>query len=515
MAKITFRIWLLIIVVALSLISIFSLPPIFLEKGVVVKSIEKNSTIFEQGLRPGMVIININNQNIETFEDYTNAMNSFTESITDEKAKLEITTKEAQFVNLFSDKVVDEIIVEEIPNTRIKTGLDLQGGSRALVKADISLNEEQLNDLISVSEQRLNVYGLSDVKFFKVIQSTGEKLMGVEIAGSSPEDLENLIAQQGKFAAKIGNETVFIGGNKDITHVGRTGQDAIITECFEVEGGEVCNFRFIIFLSEEAAQRHADITDKLEINGSYLSKQIDFFIDEVKTSSLNIGSDLKGNVATQIQISGSESGTTRKEAIDNTKLEMKKLQTILITGSLPYKLEIVKLDRISPRLGEQFTKQILFAGLFAVIAVSLLVFIRYKKIKASLALIGVSLSEVLIILGVATLIGWNLDLPSIAGIIAAIGTGIDSQLVILDEARDKHESIKQRIKKALFIIVTAFTTTFVALIPLTGFLGFMGIGAASAGLLKGFAITTLIGITTGVLISRPAFADIARQLEGD
>lgn len=515
MAKITIRIWILIIVVGLSLISIFSIPPIFLEKGLIVRSIEQNSTIFEQGLRQGMVIIQINNQPIETFEDYSKAMESFVESITDEKAKLEIITKEAVFVDLFSEKVVDDIVVEEIPNTRIKTGLDLRGGVRALVKADVQLNEEQLNDLISVSEQRLNVYGLSDVKFFKVTQSTGEKLMGVEIAGSSPEDLENLIAQQGKFEAKIGNQTVFVGGNEDITHVGRTGQDAIISECFEIEGGEACNFRFVIFLSEKAAQRHADITDQLAVNGSYLNQTIDFYIDEIKTSSLNIGSDLKGNVATQIQISGSESGLTRKEAIDNTKLEMKKLQTILITGSLPYKLEIVKLDRISPRLGEQFTKQILMAGLFAVISVSLVVFIRYRKIKASIALISVSLSEVLIILGFATLIGWNLDLPSIAGIIAAIGIGIDSQLVILDEARNHHESIKQRIKKALFIIVTSFTTTFVALIPLTGFLGFMGIGAASAGMLKGFAITTLIGITIGVLISRPAFADIASQLESD
>tara|TARA_Y100000310_G_scaffold341858_1_gene442493 strand:+ start:3815 stop:5473 length:1659 start_codon:yes stop_codon:yes gene_type:complete len=552
MAKITFKIWLLIAVVGLSLISIFSLPPIFLEKGVVVTSVEKNTTIFQEGLRQGMIITKINDQDIETFQDYTSAMESFansipektetletnstlnetetletnstlnetetleTNSIPNEKAKLEIITKTTDIVSLFSPEIINHIVVKEIPSTRIKTGLDLQGGARALVKADVSLTEGQLNDLISVSEQRLNIYGLSDVKFFKVTQSTGEKLMGVEIAGSSPEDLENLIAQQGKFEAKIGNQTVFTGGDEDITHVGRTGQDAIISECFPLENQqEACNFQFVIFLSEQAAQRHADITDQLSLNGSYLNQTIDFYIDSLKTSSLNIGSDLKGNVATQIQISGSEIGITRKEAIDNTKAEMKKLQTILITGSLPYKLEIVKIDRISPRLGEQFTKQTLLAGLFAVIAVSLIVFIRYRKIKASIALITVSLSEVLIILGVATLINWNLDLPSIAGIIAAIGTGIDSQLVILDEAQDKNESIKQRIKKALFIIVTAFTTTFVALIPLTGFLGFMGIGAASAGLLKGFAVTTLIGITTGVLISRPAFADIASQLESD
>ena len=511
--KITFKIWILIIAVALSLISIFSIPPMMFEKGVAITSVEQDSTIFQDGLREGMTILSINGQTIESIEDYATALAPLNNLGEDETQKLIITTDKIEIINLFTSQIIEDISVEEIPSTRIKTGLDLRGGARAFIKADVPLNDVQLDDLIAVSEQRLNVYGLSDVKFFKVTQSNGENLMGVEIAGSSPEDLEELIAKQGKFEAKIGNETVFIGGDKDITHVGRTGQDALITECFEVEGGEACNFRFTIFLSEEAAQRHADITDELTINGSYLSKKLDFFIDGQPTSSLNIGVGLKGSVTTQIAISGSGSGTTHNEAIESAKLEMKKLQTILITGSLPFKLEIVKIDKISPNLGDEFTKQIMMAGLFAIIAVSILVFIRYKKIKVSLALVTVSLSEVLIILGVAALTKWNLDLPSIAGIIAAIGTGIDSQLIILDEARDKHESMIQRVKKALFIITTAFATTFVALIPLTGFLGFMGIGATSAGLLKGFAVTTLIGITTGVLISRPAFADIAKQLE--
>ena len=508
--KITFKIWILIITVALSLISIFSIPPMIFEKGVLVTSVDQNSTVFQDGLREGMKILSINGNIIESMEDYALALDGLKDN---ETQKVIIETKNLEIIDLFDKEIIKDISIEEIPSTRIKTGLDLRGGARAFIKADVPLNEVQLDDLIAVSEERLNVYGLSDVKFFKVKTSSGENMMGIEIAGSSPEDLEELIAKQGKFEAKIGNETVFIGGDKDITHVSRTGQDALITECFKIQGGEACNFRFSIFLSEEAAQRHAEITDKLTINGSYLSKKLDFFIDGQATSSLNIGVDLKGSVTTQIAISGSGSGETRNEAIKAAELEMKKLQTILITGSLPFKLEIVKIDKISPNLGEQFTKQIMIAGLFAIIAVSLLVFVRYKKIKVSLALVTVSLSEVLIILGVATLVNWNLDLPSIAGIIAAIGTGIDSQLIILDEARDKHESISQRIKKALFIITTAFATTFVAMIPLTGFLGFMGIGATSAGLLKGFAITTLIGITTGVLISRPAFADIARQLE--
>lgn len=513
--KVTTRVWVLIVFVLLSLISIFSIPPTIFEKGVIVKSVAADSTAFADGLREGMVIKEINGEEITSLSDYSDAVSFLSDFTGEETAKLVIQTKDAEIIDLFGQSFIKDVAVKEIPPTRIKTGLDLQGGSRAFVKADVPLSDSQIEDLISVSEQRLNIYGLSDVKLFKVTTSSQENLMGIEIAGATPDDLKDLISKQGKFEARIGNETVFVGGDEDITHVGRSGQDAYISECFESGGGEACNFEFVVFLSEKAAQRHADITRNLEVNGSYLSKTIDFYVDDILTTSLRIGVSLKGNVATQVRISGSGEGPTRQEAIENAQKEMKKLQTILITGSLPYKLEIVKIDQISPNLGEQFTKQILMAGIFAVIAVSAIVVVRYRKIKVSLALLSVSLSEVIIILGVAALIGWNLDLPSIAGIIAAIGTGIDSQIIILDEARDKFESIRARIKKALFIIVTAFTTTFVALIPLTGLLGFMGIGAASAGLLKGFAVTTLIGITTGVLITRPAFADIARQFEGN
>ena len=65
-------------------------------------------------------------------------------------------------------------------------------------------------------------------------------------------------------------------------------------------------------------------------------------------------------------------------------------------------------------------------------------------------------------------------------------------------------SIKERMKRALFVIVSAYLTGVVSLIPLYW---------AGAGLFKGFALTTIIGITAGVLITRPAFADIIKKLE--
>lgn len=515
--KINWKIWLLIIFVVLSILSIFinSSGILVLQDGVKVKSLDTGSELYEQGLRKGAIIEEINGQEIKNIEDYNNALQSFQNLEENETLRLEIKTKQSEIVGLFTNKILLDVVVQNLPSTRINTGLDLQGGARALIKADQPLTDQQLSDLISVSEQRLNVYGLSDVNFFKVTTSSGEKLMGVEIAGSTPQDLEDLIAQQGKFEAQIANQTVFTGG-EDIAHVGRTGQDSMVHSCKQSGEEWFCQFTFTITLTPEAADNYANITKDIPIsteNPEFLEEKIFFYVDDEEVSSLLINKNLRGSDATKHSIQGSGSGLTQQQAYEATKTEMKKLQTVLITGSLPFKLEIVKLDRISPRLGETFTQNILYAGLFAILAVSLFIFARYRKIKISLALISVSLSEVLIILGIASLINWNLDLPSIAGIIAAIGTGIDSQIIILDEARVKGESMKEQIKKALFIIMTAFTTTFVALIPLTGALGFMGIGAASAGLLKGFAVTTIIGISVGVLISRPAFAEIARRIE--
>jgi len=116
-------------------------------------------------------------------------------------------------------------------------------------------------------------------------------------------------------------------------------------------------------------------------------------------------------------------------------------------------------------------------------------------------------SEAIITLAIAALIRWNLDAPSIAGIIAGMGTGVNDQIVILDEAiSNKLISLKERIKNALFIILGAFFTIIAAMIPLFW---------AGAGMLKGFALTTIIGVSVGILITRPAFSEIVKKIVKD
>jgi len=494
------KIWLLIFFISASLLAIF---PLDFAKGVEITSVEEDSIAYNQGLRQGMIITNIDGNLINNFEDYKNSISKFP---TLENTKITINTDAGTFI-LFIDQN-PQMTVKDIPKTRIKTGLDLSGGARALLKAeDRELSPSELTDLIAVTEERLNVYGLRDVQIKPVRDLSGNNFMLIEIAGSTPDELEDLIGKQGKFEAKIGNETVFRGGDEDITYVARTGDQSGIFSCNPNQAGtQFCSFRFSISLSQLAAKKHADTTCQLGTNVSepqYLDKPLDLYLDDELVDSLFIGTSLRCSETTQIQISGSGSGATRDEAYDNALSEMKQLQTVLISGSLPFKLKIEKLDTLSPLLGKEFINAILLAGFAAILMVGLFVLVRYRNIKISLAVLLTSLSEVFIILGISALFSRSLDLPAIAGIIAAIGTGVDSQIIILDESKITTISPRERIKRALYIILGTYVTTLFALLPLLW---------AGAGLLKGFAITTIIGISAGVFITRPAFAEIVKKI---
>jgi len=507
--KLHWRIWVLIIFLMFSFLAIFvSFSPFAIsafEKGVLIKSVEKNSTEFNAGIRAGMIIKEINSKTMNEVLDYSNFISSINSDI--EEQKYTIVSDKGSFIFL-TDKSLT-ISVSSIPKTKLKTGLDLSGGARALIRpVNVTLSDAELNDLISVTSERFNVYGLKDVTIKSVKDLQGNNYMLIEIAGSTPSELESLVANQGKFEGKIGNITVFSGGKGDIAHVERAGQQAGIEGCSDVKDGAVCRFTFPITLTEESAKKHADVTSALGLdseNSEYLSEKLNLYIDDTLMDSLYISKDLKGRVTTQIAIQGSSAGLNQQEAFNEANANMKKLQTVLITGSLPYKLEILKLDTISPTLGKEFTKNLIILAVvvFAIIALALL--IKYRKIKITSAVVLTMFSEAFITLGVAALIKWNLDAPAIAGIIAGMGTGVNDQIVIIDESVSNAQiSLRERIKRAFFIIVGAFFTIVAAMLPLFW---------AGAGMLKGFALTTILSVLVGILITRPAFAEILRKIQ--
>jgi len=465
------------------------------------------------GLSNGLVLKKINGNEISNISEFENVINKLIE-----KKRVEIATSKRGYIYLSNEEPKINIGIARTSNIRL--GLDLEGGARVLLQPETngSVTDRQINDLIDVLENRLNVYGLSDLRIFPAsdLQSIFKaKYVVVEIAGATKEDVRELIGKQGIFEARIGEQVAFIGSKNDVPYVCRgDGSCSGVTNCDGNNQEYYCRFEFVIHLSGDAAKRHAEITNNLKVNKtegkeSYLEKSLDLYLDDKLVDSLMISSDLKGKETTEIMISGPGYGRTQEEAYNTALNNMNKLQTILITGSLPLKLNIIKLDNISPIAGQAFLKNSLIAGLIAMIVVSLLIFLRYRKIKIVIPIILTMLFEVIIILGISAAFRkfWVLDLAAIAGIIASVGTGVDDQIVITDELlkgqKDYVLNWKQRIKRAFFIIFCAYAVLSAAMLPLL---------FAGAGLLKGFAIATLVGVTGGVLITRPAYASIIEKI---
>src|SRR3989344_430497 len=428
------RIILLVIFIALSLIAIHPA----LSKGVAIRNVISNSSASIAGIpqpKPNVQpvarerILSVNNKPVNTIEDFY----KYTSGIPPNKSLQIKTTKGAYKLTTSEDL---GLRVYEAPTTNIRKGLDLQGGTRVLLQPEVKLNNFDLGVLIDNMKERLNVYGLSDIVIRDAGDLSGNQYIVVEIAGATEEEIKDLLAKQGKFEAKIGNKTVFRGG-QDIVYVGRSAQEARIEDCGSGGSQWSCRFSLLITLSQEAAQRQADATKDLSVvydqssqRSDYLSEKLELYLDDKKVDELNIAADLKGQALTQISISGPGVGTNLQEAQFSTAENMKRLQTILITGSLPVKLNIVKTDSISPVLGEQFINNAILMSALAILSVAVVVGIRYWKLIIAIPILITMLSEVIILLGVAAFIGWNIDLASIAGILVAIGTGVDDQIVI-------------------------------------------------------------------------------------
>jgi len=186
-------------------------------------------------------------------------------------------------------------------------------------------------------------------------------------------------------------------------------------------------------------------------------------------------------------------GSAKQQAAIN---EVKRIESILKGGSLPVQISLGSRTTLPPSLGQEFLRLSLIGIAGALIAISLLIGLKYRNIKATLPIVAISISELIILISI--LGSFTIDLAAMAGIIAAIGVGVDAQIVITDEILKKsEEDTDERIGHAFAIIKTNVIVASLSMLPLL-FSGLVEI--------IGFAISTILGSLLGYLLSRPAYA---------
>ena len=341
-----------------------------------------------------------------------------------------------------------------------------------------------------ILESKLNNLGMKEIP----IRTVGDDYILIDLAGVDITTAKDIAAKPGKFEIRIqvnGNVTEHVLYGTEITpglpEKQTNGQWAVT---------------FTLSDAGAAALRDAAIQYGAVTNPS--AHELIMLLDENEVYSAPLSPELARNI--QSVPVKSLSATTGIG--DDGQKKANELQIHLRAGALPVKVDVIGAGEVSAELGSRFKSQVLIAGLIALILVAIVVSLRYKQPNIVIPMLSTSFSEVIIILGFTVLVGFQLDLPTIAGIIAVIGTGIDHLIIITDEvlaggAMPPDKVYRSRLTKAFAIIFSAAATVLVAMSPLL----IMGFGA-----LRGFAVITIVGVLIGVFIARPAYAEVIQGM---
>ncbi|MEA2051393.1 MAG: preprotein translocase subunit SecD [Euryarchaeota archaeon] len=373
-----------------------------------------------------------------------------------------------------------------------------------------SVIPETRDETKRIIETKLNILGLADIK----PRTVGNNFILIDLAGVDIGTAKRIVGNPGKFEIRI--QTEGVGG--DIKKGQRLDEIANIS-AHVIYGSEGIESRSVGTMPErEKEDRPWGATFTLKEKGAVALRdaaieynatvdrenhELTMLLDEVVVYSASLSPDLA------IKMKDKPERRLRAETGlgDEGLKEAKELIIHLKAGVLPVNVNIIGSGEIPAYLGAQFKEGAAIAGLFALIFVTVVVFLRYREKKIVLPMFFALLSEVILILGFAAAIGWQMDLPSIAGIIAVIGTGVDQLVIITDEVlsggRSSKTMYRKRISFAFGIIFVSAATTIVAMLAL---------GLMALGTLKGFAIVTIVGLLIGIFITRPAYARIIEDI---
>jgi preprotein translocase subunit SecD len=349
-----------------------------------------------------------------------------------------------------------------------------------------------------VLENKINALGTKDAK---VNTLTGlnnvARYIRVELAGVDMKQAQEIVGKQGKFEIRVqttGNNTEHVLSGDAITSVQMPTQ--------EPAGSDKWGVGFT--LSDDGASAFQAAAIKYGATTDPDKHYLLMLLDNKTVYSAPLSKDLAGKLQTEKtrQLFAS-TGTGKAGTQQATDLEIH-----LRAGALPVDVTIAGSGGTSAPLGERYKAMALLAGIFALITVGFVIYYRYREPSIVLPMVLINASEVVILLGFIALIRFQMDLPTIAGLIAVMGTGIDQLVIITDEIL--HEGkvpspnlYLKRLARALTIIVAAAATVVIAMVPLA---------LMDLSTLKGFAIITILGVLVGVLVTRPAYGKVIMQI---
>lgn len=410
-----------------------------------------------------------------------------------------------------------EITVEDIQIDDFEDSLDNNDVQYDSVREGVT--EQTRQQAVRVLQTRIDAAGLSGGDVREVELQDGTQLILVEVPDLDREEAIELITRRGE----VRIDAYYFNESQD-QYVNRTGvltQQDFRTIGSPSQGDDVNPPHVPVTVEPEAAERFqndAVDTGVAQVGGS--TCQYDTAPQETQPCLLTV---VDGNVVYSAGMSPDLSQSMRSGEWSTSPdfilqtdsfSEAQDLSVNLQSGGLPAPMNIDEgeVSFVAPQQGEEFRFIALIVGILATLAVATSVSLRYGKPKIAGPMLLTAFAEVIILLAIAVVLSYPVDIAVIAGLVAVIGTGVDDLIIIADRIMggsnpaSSERIFDRRFKVALWIIMSAAGTTILALGPLA---------VLELRELQGFAIFTIIGVIAGVLITRPAYGDMLRFLYTD
>lgn len=170
------------------------------------------------------------------------------------------------------------------------------------------------------------------------------------------------------------------------------------------------------------------------------------------------------------------------------------LSVLLRAGALPAPLKIIEERTVGPDLGADAIRAGLYSVLGGLVMIMIYMIVSYGTFGV-FAVIALVLNLIMTIAALS-LLQATLTLPGIAGMLIAVGLAVDANILINERIREETKlgrsaiaSIDSGFKRAFATIVDANLTTMIKMTLLY---------ALGSGPIKGFAVTTSLGILTSM-----------------
>ncbi|WP_248908207.1 preprotein translocase subunit SecD [Halocatena marina] len=462
------------------------------------------------GLTAENAQFDINNSNIEQ-NIATNL------SVSRQDVTVQVQSQDGGTVEIFNPNVTKE----EFATALQASGVDVQ-------QSDIrdGVTQKTRENAVRVLDRKIKGAGLSGGDAAIVTSATGgESFIVVEVPNKQPQEVVELIDERGTVQV-VAHFPENRNDTREYRDIPLFSQEGIANSGpVEQRGGET----WVPLTLTDAAARN--FSHAMRTYGFTERRGIQqcFYYEKPNNSghclyTVSNGRVVNGTITEGRIVSAAGMGRDLAPIINNREFvqnpdfrittsnasEAQNLLLNLQAGALPAELDISSGTStfIQPSLAQKFKTYSLVTGIIAMFAVGGMVGFRYREPQVVLPMVLTAAAEVFILLGFSAAIGLALDLSHIAGFIAVIGTGVDDLVIIADEILQQGDVstgrvFRSRFRKAFWVIGAAAATTIVAMLPLS---------VLSLGDLQGFAFVTIVGVLIGVLVTRPAYGDILRNL---